>query len=96
MPTAGHKNIGQDFDDFLKEEGLLSDAEAAAFKRVIAFQIRQEMINRKMSKAEMAKRMHTSRSVLYRLLNPDDTAITLNTLSAAANALGKTLRIEFA
>jgi hypothetical protein len=42
MRTAGHKNIGQNSDDFLKEEGLLSDAEAAAFKRVIAFQIRAE------------------------------------------------------
>lgn len=96
MKTLKHKNIGRDFDDYLRDEGVLGEVEAAAFKRVIAFQIRQEMIKRKLSKAEMAKRMNTSRSVLYRLLSPDDTAITLNTLSNAASALGKKLRIEFA
>ncbi len=96
MKTVKHKNIGRDFDDYLRDEGVLGKVEAAAFKRVIAFQIQQEMINKKLSKAEMAKRMNTSRSVLYRLLSPDDTAITLNTLSNAASALGKKLRIEFA
>jgi hypothetical protein len=31
------KPIGSDFDDFLREEDLLEDAEATAAKRVIAF-----------------------------------------------------------
>jgi antitoxin HicB len=96
MKTAKHKNIGDNFDDFLKEEGILDEVEALAFKRVVSFQIQQEMESRKLSKADMAIRMNTSRSVLYRLLNPDDTGITLNTLTAAAKALGKRLRIEFA
>ena len=34
-----HKNVGSSFDDFLKDEGLLADAEATAIKRVIAFQV---------------------------------------------------------
>ena len=37
------KHIGGDFDDFLHDEGMLDDAEAVATKRVIAFQIAQEM-----------------------------------------------------
>jgi hypothetical protein len=34
---------GSNFDDFLKEEGLLADAEEVAIRRVVAFQIEQEM-----------------------------------------------------
>jgi len=31
-----HKNIGSNFDDFLKDKGLLADGETAAIKRVVA------------------------------------------------------------
>ena len=55
------KHLGGDFDDFLREENLLEDAEATAAKRVIAFQIAQEMKRRKLTKSEMASRMKTSR-----------------------------------
>jgi|GEM_PF-1739716 len=34
---------GSDFDGFLQEEGLLADVEATAIKRVVAYQIEQEM-----------------------------------------------------
>ena len=37
------KHIGSNFDDFLAEEALLEDATATAMKRVIAWQIEQEM-----------------------------------------------------
>jgi len=37
------KHIGSDFDDFLRDEGILGDAEAVAAKRVIVFQIAREM-----------------------------------------------------
>jgi antitoxin HicB len=49
--------IGRDFDDFLREENLLEDSEATAAKRVIAFQIAQDMNRRKLTKSEMAGRM---------------------------------------
>jgi antitoxin HicB len=42
-----NKHIGSDFDDFLREEGVLAEVEVAALKRVIAFQIEQEMNRRK-------------------------------------------------
>ena len=57
-----HKNIGSNFDDFLKDEGLLADTEATAIKRVIAFQVDALMKERKISKTSMAKQMNTSRS----------------------------------
>ena len=34
-----HRHVGSDFDDFLRDEGLLADAEALAIKRVLAGQL---------------------------------------------------------
>jgi len=90
------KHIGSNFDDFLDEEGLLAEAEAVATKRVIAFQLRNLMQEQKLNKAQMAKRMKTSRSALERLLDPDNASVTLLTLERAAQALGKSIRIELA
>ncbi len=47
-----------------------------------------------LSKAEMARRMATSRSALDRLLDPENSSVTLQTLQSAAQALGGKLRIE--
>ena len=63
------KHAGSSFDEFLTEEGLLSEAEATATKRVIAYQLRQFMDENKLSKSAMARRMQTSRSALDRLLD---------------------------
>ena len=90
------KHLGSNFDDFLQEEKLLADAEAAALKRVIAFQIAQEMERRDLTKAEMARRMKTSRASLERLLDPSHSSVTLATLERAATVLGKKLKIELA
>jgi len=90
-----HKNIGSNFDDFLKDEGLLADAEAVAIKRVVAFQVNSLMKERKISKTAMAKQMNTSRSALDRLLDPMNTSITLQTLERAAHVIGKRLKVEF-
>jgi antitoxin HicB len=90
------EHIGSDFDEFLQEEGLLEVAEAAAAKRVIAFQIAQEMKRRRLSKSEMAHRMKTSRPALDRLLDPANSSVTLSTLERAASAVGRKLRVELA
>lgn len=90
------KHIGGDFDEFLSEEKLLELSESTAAKRVIAFQIAQEMKRRKLSKSEMASRMKTSRPALERLLDPSNPSVTLSTLERAASALGKKLKIELA
>ena len=69
-----NKHIGSNFDDFLAEEALLEDATATAMKRVIAWQIEQEMKVQKLSKTAMATKMHTSRAALNRLLDATDTS----------------------
>jgi DNA-binding Xre family transcriptional regulator len=88
------KRIGSNFDEFLRDEQLLDDVEATAIKRMIAFQIAQEMKRRKLTKMEMASRMKTSRAALERLLDPTNPSVTLSTLERAASALGKKLRVE--
>ena len=90
------KHIGSSFDDFLQEEGLMAEAEATALKRIIAYQIKQEMQLRNISKTALAKRMKTSRSSVDRLLDPDNSSITLLTLESVAVALGKKLKLQFA
>jgi antitoxin HicB len=88
------KHLGDNFDKFLHEQGILQKVQAVAVKRVIAHQIAQEMKRRKISKSAMAVRMNTSRAALDRLLEPSNSSITLTTLECAASALGKKLRIE--
>jgi hypothetical protein len=56
------KNIGATFDSFLCEEGMYEDASAAAIKRVVARQLETTMKEKHITKAEMARRMCTSRS----------------------------------
>jgi len=91
-----NRHVGSDYDDFLHKEGLLADAEAVAIKRVVAFQLSAMMKKKRISKAELARRMKTSRSALDRLLDPGNASVTLQTLERAAQALGKRLRVEFA
>ncbi|MBI5842872.1 MAG: XRE family transcriptional regulator [Chloroflexi bacterium] len=91
-----NKNIGGNFDDFLREENIYEEVNAAAIKRVVAYQIAQEMKRRKLTKTEMASRMKTSRAALERLLDPTNASVTLFTLERAASVLGKTLKIELA
>jgi antitoxin HicB len=88
------KHIGSSFDDFLAEEALLEEATAVAVKRVIAWQIEQEMAAQNLTKTSMARKMHTSRAALNRLLDASDTSLTLTTLASAAAVLGKKIKVE--
>ena len=90
------KNIRSSFDDFLQEESLLESSTAVALKRVIAWQIAQEMKAQKLTKTELAKRMHTSRAAFNRLLDENDASLTLTTLASAAAALGKKVNLQLA
>jgi len=90
------KYIGNSFDDFLQVEGLTAETEATAIKRVLAYQIQQEMELRNISKTALAKKMKTSRSSVNRLLDPKNSSITLLTLESVAVALGKKLKLQFA
>jgi DNA-binding Xre family transcriptional regulator len=86
--------IGSSFDDFLKEEGIYAEVSARAIKRVIARQLDSLMQNQRLTKSALAKRMHTSRAQLDRLLDPDNESVTLDTLTRAARAVGRHLHME--
>jgi DNA-binding Xre family transcriptional regulator len=88
------KHVGSNFDDFLAEAALLEGATATAVKRVIAWQIEQEMRAHNITKTALAKKMNTSRASLNRLLDAQDTSLTLTTLASAAAALGKRISFE--
>jgi hypothetical protein len=89
-----NRHIGSDFDEFLREEGILAEVEAAAWKRVLTFQIQQEMKRHQLTKSAMAAKMQTSRAAVNRLLDPNNASLTLQTLERAALAIGKRLKIE--
>ncbi len=88
------KNIGSSFDDFLQEEAILDETTAVALKRVIAWQIAEEMKAQQLTKTTLAKRMHTSRAALNRPLDENDASLTLTTLASAAAALGKKINLQ--
>jgi antitoxin HicB len=90
------KNIGSSFDDFLQEEAMLEETTAIAMKRVISWQIAEEMKAQQLTKTALAKRMHTSRAALNRLLDENDSSLTLTTLASAAAALGKKVNLQLA
>ena len=87
------QNIGNRFEDFLDEEGLLQDAQAVATKRVISYQLAQRMKDKALTKKELARRMRTSRAALDRLLDPENPSVTLQTLQSAAAAVGGKISI---
>ncbi len=86
-----NEHIGSTFDDFLEEEGIREEVENAAVKKIIALGMQNEMSAKNITKTEMAERMGTSRAAINRLLNPHNNAVTLATLTKAANILGKKL-----
>jgi len=92
--TTKSGRVGSAFDDFLKEEGTYEATQAVAIKRVLAWQIDKAMKEQRLTKAEMARRMDTSRSQLDRLLDPDSDSVTLETLTRAARAIGRQVRLE--
>lgn len=94
--TKKKGHIGSSFDDFLKDEGVYEEVTASAIKRVIARQLDALMKEQGLTKSDLAKRMKTSRAQLDRLLDPANESVTLGTLTRAAKAVGRQLRMELA
>ena len=88
------KHVGQEFDDFLQEEGIYEQVQLNALKKTIAHQIKAMMEERGIPKTEMASRMNTSRSSLDRLLNEDSYNVNIATISKAAFVLGKRIELS--
>ncbi|MDF3034501.1 MAG: hypothetical protein K0R76_1455 [Alphaproteobacteria bacterium] len=94
MSDINQERLGSTFDQWLEEEGILTEVTALAHKRVLAWQIEQAMKARHLTKIEMARRMHTSRAAVDRLLSKKNPSVTLDTMDRAAAALGMTLTIS--
>ena len=88
------KHIGSSFNDFLKEEGIYEEAHSIAIKRVLAWQIAQAMKEQHITKSKMAERMHTSRTQVERLLDPNNSSVQLDTIQRAAEVVGCRLVVE--
>ncbi|MCP4594780.1 MAG: XRE family transcriptional regulator, partial [bacterium] len=87
---------GSDFDSFLEEEGILEEVSAKAHKRLLALQLGDIMRESSISKTGLAERLHATTDQVDLLLDPENTAITLENLERLARAVGRQLRVEFA
>jgi predicted glycosyltransferase len=85
---------GSGFEDFLKEEGWYDEVNTRAVKKLLALQLAQALAETGLTKTELAARMRTSRAAVARLMDPDNHALNLATMSKAAQALGKRLDIQ--
>ncbi|AWH26308.1 XRE family transcriptional regulator [Stenotrophomonas sp. YAU14D1_LEIMI4_1] len=88
-----NKHVGSNVDDVLESEELHESA-AVALKREFAWQVIDAMTATNTGKAALAKRMHTSRSHLDRILNESNTGLTLRTLSRTATTLGYRIKVN--
>ena len=94
MKLKNNPHIGSDFDDFLREEGIYEEVEAVALKKVIAAALSKQMKRRRISVSKLAHELGTSRAAIGRILDRDNTSITLNTISRTASALGCRVKLE--
>ncbi len=87
-------HIGSNFENWLEDEGIREEVNAAAIKAVIARQLAREMKKKKITKQRMAELMKTSRAQVDRLLDPDNGSATIESLQRAAKIVGRELRLQ--
>nr|VFK24369.1 MAG: Helix-turn-helix domain-containing protein [Candidatus Kentron sp. MB]VFK34320.1 MAG: Helix-turn-helix domain-containing protein [Candidatus Kentron sp. MB]VFK76655.1 MAG: Helix-turn-helix domain-containing protein [Candidatus Kentron sp. MB] len=91
-----NRHTGSNFDDFLKEDGILEEVSARAHKRLLSIQLVDIMRERQITEDVLAERLNTSQLQLNQLLDPENTSVTIEILEHLAHAVGKKLHIEFA
>lgn len=94
MTKKANPHVGSTFQSWLDEQGIREEVTAAAIKEVLAQQLAAEMKKKDITKARMAEMMETSRAQIDRLLDPENSSATLETLMRAAKVLGRQLRLE--
>ena len=90
---ADNKHRGDTLDNFLEERGNLAEFQARAIKEVITWQLAEAMKERKLSKSRLATMMHTSRTQVDRVLDPNDGNVTIETLQRAAAVVGRRVQL---
>nr|VFK36694.1 MAG: Helix-turn-helix domain-containing protein [Candidatus Kentron sp. SD]VFK40231.1 MAG: Helix-turn-helix domain-containing protein [Candidatus Kentron sp. SD]VFK78585.1 MAG: Helix-turn-helix domain-containing protein [Candidatus Kentron sp. SD] len=89
-------HTGGNFDDFLEEDGILEEVSAKAHKRLLSMQLADIMREKHITANILAQRLNASPFQLEQLLDPENTAMTIESLEHIAHAVGKKLHIEFA
>jgi len=87
------KGIGQNFNDFLKEQGIYDDVNELAAKKLITYQLEKAMQEQKLTKSFIAKKMKTSRVAVDNILDPAFNT-SIDSLERFAHVLGKKLTIS--
>lgn len=90
-----NKHVGSTLESLFEETGEIEEVRARAEKKLIADELRRAMEKAHITPSEMAKRMHTSRAAVYRLLDPWERGMTLDSLWRASAVLGMRARIHF-
>ena len=90
---AENKHRGSTLDSFLDDEAMLGEFQARAIKEVIAWQLVEAMKERGLNKTRLAELMHTSRSQVNRMLDPNDGNVTIETLQRAAALVGRRVQV---
>lgn len=75
---------------------MTAETIAHVAKAGLIVDLKRLMKRHKVSQSDLARRMSTSRAVVHRLLKHDDPSVTLSTISKAAAALGRTIKIRMA
>jgi antitoxin HicB len=82
------------FDAFLKEEGIYEETQAKAIQKVVAWQLAKAMEKKRISKAQVASRLKTSRTQVDRLRDFEKNEITLSSLQRAAAIVEQRVNID--
>jgi len=83
-----------ELETMFAETGELDEVRALAAKKILTADIRLMMDASHISKAQLARKMHTARPVVDRLLDPENTGVTLKTIAKAAAVLGGQIRVQ--
>jgi len=83
-----------ELESMFADIGELDEVRALAAKKILTADIQQMMDENHMSKAQLAREMHTARPVVDRLLDPKNTGVTLKTIAKAAAVLGGQIRVQ--
>jgi DNA-binding XRE family transcriptional regulator len=86
------KGLGQNFDNFMIEQGLYDESKELAAKKLIALKLKMEMEAQNLTKSTVARKLHTSRIAVDNILNPSYNT-SIGTLERFAAVLGKHLSI---
>jgi DNA-binding Xre family transcriptional regulator len=82
------KHIGSTLDSLFEELGETDEVTLLTQKKLLAAKIERAMVKKRITKTALAEAMSTSRTVVHRLLDPNDTGVTFATLCKASSVLG--------